>query len=167
MTAAADLEITPADLADPAVLRLLADHLADMHAASPPESIHALSAPALRDPSVTFWVLRDNARVLGCVALKELDAGHGELKSMRVDTSARGRGLGARLLQHVLAEARRRGYRRISLETGSMAFFEPARRLYLRAGFVACPPFGDYLPDPNSVFMTKAIDTTTPAGATG
>lgn len=145
--------IAPGDLDDPGVLRLLADHLADMHATSPPESVHALDLSGLRATGVSFWTASANGSVLGCVALKHLEPDHGELKSMRVDAASRGRGLGALLLNHVLTEARQRGYRRVSLETGSMPFFEPARRLYLRNGFVPCPPFADYRPDPNSVFL--------------
>ncbi|TPX04548.1 GNAT family N-acetyltransferase, partial [Schumannella luteola] len=93
----------------------------------------------------------------GCVALKQLDPAHGELKSMRTDAAARGRGLGRLLLAHVLEESRSRGYRRLSLETGSQDFFLPARTLYLRAGFVETGPFADYALDPNSVFMTREL----------
>ena len=146
--------VAAGDLDDPGVVRLLADHLADMNATSPPESVHALDVSGLRAAGVSFWTACADGSVLGCVALKELDPVHGELKSMRVDAAARGRGLGALLLDHVLTEARRRGYERVSLETGSMPFFEPARRLYARSGFMPCPPFADYLPDPNSVFLT-------------
>jgi putative acetyltransferase len=108
-------------------------------------------------PEVSFWTIGDADDLLGCVALKELDAGHGELKSMRTDAAARGRGLGARLLEHVLAEATRRGYRRISLETGSEEFFRPARTLYAKYGFRECGPFAGYVLDPNSVFMTLEL----------
>ncbi|TXK19399.1 GNAT family N-acetyltransferase [Homoserinibacter sp. GY 40078] len=142
------------DLGDARVRRLLEDHLADMFATSPPESVHALDVSGLQHPSVTFWVLADGERMLGCVALKELDPAHGELKSMRTDAAERGRGLGRMLLDHVLAEAGSRGYARLSLETGSQEFFLPARTLYARAGFRETAPFADYAPDPNSVFMT-------------
>lgn len=156
-------DIRPGDLADERVIRLLDDHLTDMFATSPAESVHALDLSALAAPSVTFWTIGDTGgageadQVLGCVALKELDAEHGELKSMRTDAAARGRGLGARLLEHVLAESRRRGYRRVSLETGSQEFFAPARALYAKYGFEETGPFGDYALDPNSVFMTLAL----------
>ena len=149
--------IAPGDLADPRVLRLLGEHLADMHATSPPESVHALDVSGLGHPSVSFWVLATGEEVLGCVALKELAADHGELKSMRTSGAARGRGFGRMLLEHVLAEARGRGYRRLSLETGSQEFFAPARGLYARAGFVEAGPFGDYALDPHSVFMTLEL----------
>ncbi len=137
------------------VLALLEEHLADMYATSPPESVHALDPTALTVPSITFWTVREDGALLGCGALKELDAGHGEIKSMRTATAARGRGVAGLLLTHILATAQQRGYARISLETGSQEFFAPARRLYQRAGFVVCGPFGDYRPDPNSVFMTR------------
>ena len=145
------------DLTDPRVLRLLEDHLADMHAESPPESVHALDVSGLQHPAVTFWALADGDAVLGCVALKQLGPDHGELKSMRTDAAVRGRGLGRLLLDHELAEARARGYRRVSLETGTQDFFAPARTLYARSGFVETGPFADYVLDPYSVFMTYEL----------
>jgi putative acetyltransferase len=148
------------DLADIRVLRLLDDHLADMFATSPAESVHALDVSGLTDPSVTFWALHSGDEVIGCVALKRLSAEHGELKSMRTSAEYRGRGLGKLLLEHVIAESRRRGYRRLSLETGSQDFFEPARSLYARYGFVECGPFADYVLDPHSVFMALEITPT-------
>jgi putative acetyltransferase len=149
--------IAPGDLSDPRVLRLLGDHLADMYATSPPESVHALDVTALQHPDVTFWALADGDQLLGCVALKQLDAQHGELKSMRTDAAARGRGLGRLLLQHVVAEARARGYSRLSLETGTEDFFRPARALYRSHGFVETGPFGSYTLDPNSVYLTLEL----------
>ncbi|GLI26377.1 N-acetyltransferase [Agromyces rhizosphaerae] len=151
------LSIAPGDLADPRVLRLLDDHLADMFATSPAESVHALDVSGLQSPGMTFWALSEGDAMLGCVALKELDPAHGELKSMRTDAAARGRGLGRMLLEHVIAEAERRGYRRLSLETGVEDFFAPARTLYARYGFAECGPFAAYRPDPNSVFMTREL----------
>jgi putative acetyltransferase len=149
--------IAPGDLSDPRVLRLLGDHLADMYATSPPESVHALDVTALQHPDVTFWALAEGDQLLGCVALKQLDARHGELKSMRTDAAARGRGLGRLLLQHVVAEARARGYSRLSLETGTEDFFRPARALYRSHGFVETGPFGTYTLDPNSVYLTLEL----------
>jgi putative acetyltransferase len=149
--------IAPGDLSDPRVLRLLGDHLADMYATSPPESVHALDVTALQHPDVTFWALAEGDQLLGCVALKQLDARHGELKSMRTDAAARGRGLGRLLLQHVVAEARARGYLRLSLETGTEDFFRPARALYRSHGFVETGPFGSYTLDPNSVYLTLEL----------
>ena len=158
MTTPASITIDRGDLADERVLRLLRDHLDDMFATSPPESVHALDVSGLEVPEVTFWTVAEGGDILGCIALKELDPEHGEVKSMRTDAAARGRGLGARLLEHALAQASRRGYRRVSLETGSQDFFRPARTLYAKYGFRECEPFGDYALDPNSVFMTLELE---------
>ena len=149
--------ITLGDLTDPRVLHLLEEHLADMYAESPPESVHALDVSGLADERVTFWVATDGDEVLGCVALKQLDPEHAELKSMRTSNAARGRGIGKLLMAHVLDEAQRRGYRRMSLETGTQQFFLPARTLYVANGFVDCGPFADYVLDPFSVFMTREL----------
>jgi len=155
---------TPAPLAiavdDPArddVRALLEQHLADMFRTSPAESVHALDVEGLRHPSIAFLTARAGGALLGCAALKTLDATHGELKSMRTDASARGRGVATALLAAVLRTARERGLGRISLETGTQPFFAPARRLYERHGFVECPPFAGYRLDPNSVYFTRAV----------
>lgn len=145
------IQIDP--LQDQAVVDLLRDHLADMHANSPPESVHALDVAALRAPNITFWSARQGGEIHGCIALKQLDAHSGEIKSMRTRAQSRGRGIATALLQTLLAEARRRGYHSLYLETGSQAFFAPAHGLYRRFGFVACGPFADYGPDPHSCFM--------------
>jgi putative acetyltransferase len=142
------------DLRGPEIAELLAAHVAFCEASSPPESNHFLELDALRAPGITFWSAWDGASLLGCAALKELDPSHGEVKSMHTAALARGRGVGGALLGRVVEEARARGYRRLSLETGSMAAFAAARALYARFGFVECAPFGKYRPDPNSVFMT-------------
>jgi putative acetyltransferase len=142
------------DLSGHEIAELLATHVAFCRATSPPESTHVLDLDALRAPDVTFWSAWDGASLLGCAALKELDADHGEVKSMHTAARHRGRGVGLRLLEQIARQARVRGYRRLSLETGSMAAFASARSLYARFGFVECPPFGDYRLDPNSVFMT-------------
>jgi putative acetyltransferase len=151
----------PIDLDDPAghdVARLIAEHLGDMHATSPRESVHALDGAALAAPGMTFWTSRDDGGLLlGCGALKQLSADEGEIKSMRTSGAHRGRGVATGLLAHIVAEARRRSYRRVSLETGAQDYFASARRLYERHGFVPCPPFGDYRPDPNSVFLSQAL----------
>ncbi|MBO0609426.1 GNAT family N-acetyltransferase [Myceligenerans salitolerans] len=137
---------------------LLDEHLSEMRATSPPESVHALDHAALLAPSITFWTARDEGgALLGCVALSELGPAHGEVKSMRTAVPARGRGVGAALVRHVLAEARSRGYGRLSLETGTQEFFASARRLYGRHGFTECGPFADYRPDPFSTFMTLVL----------
>ena len=145
------------DLHGPEIAGLLATHLAFCRASSPPESTHALDLDALRSPEITFWSAWDSAGLLGCAALKELDPVHGEIKSMHTAAHHRGRGVGLALLRQLVDEARSRGYRRLSLETGSMEAFAPARTLYTRFGFVVCPPFGDYRLDPNSVFMTLEV----------
>lgn len=136
------------------VRALLEEHLRNMHAITPAGSVHALDVGRLKVPSITFWSVRDGDTLLGCGALKQLDARHGEIKSMRTTQAVRGRGVGRAMLAHIVDAARRRGYARLSLETGSQAAFEPARRLYAGSGFVDCPPFADYRPDPHSVFMT-------------
>jgi putative acetyltransferase len=141
----------------PEVAALLREHLADMALHSPPESIHALDVDALCAPHITFLCAWGKGALLGCGALAELDSRHGEIKSMRTATGARRKGVAAALLAHILAMARDRGYTRLSLETGSMAAFAPARALYARFGFVYCDPFGDYAFDPNSVFMTLEL----------
>ncbi|MBD1556589.1 GNAT family N-acetyltransferase [Vibrio sp. S9_S30] len=139
------------------IIALLNEHLDDMYATSPPESVHALDLVALKKPEITFWSAWDNGELLGCAALKQLDSSHAELKSMRTARVARNRGVASRLLQHVLTVAEDRKYEKISLETGSMDFFKPARTLYEKNGFVYCGPFADYQPDPNSQFMTKSL----------
>ena len=149
-----DLQIRVDDLRGPEIRSLLAEHLRNMHSISPPESVHALDLDGLRDPRITFWSAWDGDVLLGCGALKQLDPGHGEIKSMRTTQASRRSGVGRAMLAHIVGEARRRGYRRLSLETGSQPAFEPARRLYAGFGFVECAPFADYRPDPNSVFMT-------------
>lgn len=142
------------DLSRPAIHALLDEHLRSMRAWSPPESVYALDLDQLRQPGITFWSAWDDAGVLlGCGALKELDAAHGELKSMRTPEARRGRGAGRAILEHIISVATARGYERLSLETGATAPFEPAQRLYESAGFIRCGPFGDYGEDPHSVFM--------------
>jgi putative acetyltransferase len=153
-----ELCIEAGDLGSAEVRSLLAEHLADMHATSPAESVHALDVEALAVPSVTFWTARRGGELLGCGALRHLSDGHGEVKSMRTARHARGTGVASRLLDHIIAEGRRRGYARLSLETGTQPFFAPARRLYRRRGFVDCPPFDTYVPDPHSVFLTLVLD---------
>lgn len=145
------------DLTRPEVRALLAEHLADMHASSPPGSVHALDIDALAHRDLTVWTVWNGHELLGCGALRHIDNAHGEIKSMRTTTAARGQGVGTHILEYLIDEARRRGYARLSLETGVQSFFEPARRLYYRYGFTTCPPFGDYQPDPNSVFLTRTV----------
>lgn len=149
------------DRDDPAradVHQLLSEHLADMFATSPAESVHALDHSALSAPSITFWTAREDGQLLGCGALKLFDAPgdaapYGEIKSMRTASDARGRGVATLMLRHILDVARTRCLERVYLETGTEDYFAPARRLYARNGFTECPPFADYILDPNSVFM--------------
>jgi putative acetyltransferase len=142
------------DLRGPEIAELLEEHIRDMRATSPPESKHALDLDGLRQADITFWTLWDGSQLAGCGALKELSPSHGEIKSMRTATAFRRKGIAAKVLVHIIDEARRRGYERLSLETGSMPFFAPARQLYASFGFEFCPPFAAYKLDPNSVFMT-------------
>lgn len=142
------------------VVGLLEQHRAAMEDTAPAESRHALDAEGLRQPEIRFWTLHLDAALVGCGALKHLDREHAEIKAMRIARTHLRRGLGKAMLGHLMAEATRRGYRRLSLETGAMAYFEPARRLYLAAGFAPCPPFGDYVDDPNTVFLTRPLDAT-------
>ena len=160
----ADIEsfvILQDDLLDPRVAEFLGEHLQDMRRVSPPESVHALDLEGLRRPEVTFWTLwqmaGDERSLAGTGALKRLAPHHAEIKSMRVRTDLRGQGLAAHLLTHLMSQARQAGLHRLSLETGSQPFFAPARALYQRHGFVACPPFGDYHDDPASCFFTCSI----------
>ncbi len=145
------------DLLRPEVGALLNEHLANMHELSPPGSVHALDLDGLKSPDVTFWTVWEGDVLLGCGALKELDPTHGEVKSMRTPAHLRRRGAGRAVLTHILAEARARGYRRLSLETGSMVAFRPAQNLYEGFGFVYCGPFGSYKADPYSTFMTLEL----------
>ena len=151
----APLHIRADDLYGAEVAALLEEHLTDMRRISPPESVHALDIAALRAPHISFWSAWRGVELAGCAALRELDAAHGEIKSMRTAHARRGEGVGQALLTHILTEARRRGYARLSLETGSLPEFEPARRLYARNGFVPCAPFGEYFEDSNSLCMTR------------
>ncbi|HEY7222051.1 MAG TPA: GNAT family N-acetyltransferase [Micromonosporaceae bacterium] len=146
------------DLTGPEIAALLAEHLADMRAATPePESRHALDLDGLRAPGITFWSVWDGDDLVGCGALKRLDDTHGELKSMRTIGERRRSGVASALLARIIDEARSQGFARLSLETGSGVFHAPARALYAKFGFVECEPFGDYRRDPNSAFMTRRL----------
>lgn len=151
------MQIQIEDPTRPDVIALLREHRADMFATSPAESVHALDEHALRAPGITFWAVRDQGELWGCGALREVDPAHGEIKSMRTVAGARRRGVATAVLETMTAAARERGYRRLSLETGVEDYFEAARRLYERHGFVACEPFGAYRPDRHSVFLTQEL----------
>ncbi len=151
------MRIVEGGLDDPRVIELLRVHLIRARAETAPGSAHALDLSGLRSPDVTFWSAWEGDLVAGVGALKQLSADHGEVKSMHTAKEMRRRGVGAAILRHIIAAARSRGISRLSLETGSWPYFAPARALYMRHGFVECPPFGDYRPDPNSVFMTLEL----------
>ena len=158
---AADLRIRLDDLQDPRIAAFLEEHLVDMRRVSPPESVHALDLNGLRRPDIRFWTawidLPAGESLVGTAALKRLEDGHAELKSMRTSAALRGQGIAGRMLVHVIEQARALGHARLSLETGSQPFFKPAHALYEKHGFRACAPFGSYTDDPNSRFMTRQL----------
>ena len=154
---ATPLRIIEDDLAGTQIAALLRLHLDEMHRWSPPTSVHAMPIERLRAPDVTFYSAWYEDALAGCGALKQIDAHHGELKSMRAHPDYRGKGVGRAILDHLLAEARARGYTRVSLETGRPAPFLPARRLYEANGFTECPPFGNYAADDFSICMTRLL----------
>jgi putative acetyltransferase len=141
------------------VRELLERHLAFANEHSPPEDVHALDVDGLLNPAVAFYTFRLNGDLLGVGALKELDQYHAEVKSMHTAEAARGRGIGGAMVEHLIGVARERGFRQVSLETGTMQAFAAARELYAKVGFVPCGPFGDYVDSPNSTFMTLGLDT--------
>ena len=151
------MKIRVDDVQGAEIVELLHEHLRSMERVSPPESRHALDLAGLRQPEITFWTIWEGTELAGCGALKALDELHGEIKSMRTAYAHQRKGVASKLLRHMIAEAETRGYRRLSLETGSMDYFEPARRLYASFGFTRCGPFDKYIEDPNSVFMSRGI----------
>lgn len=151
------LEIVRDDLTGRKIIELINEHFEQMVRDSPPGSCHALGVEELRKKDVTFWSAWEGDQLLGCGALKELNSLHGEVKSMRTVERYRGRGVASKLLDQILGEAKRRNYASLSLETGSMASYAPARSLYQKFGFRECPPFGEYVEDSNSTFMTKEL----------
>ncbi len=155
--AAGAVTIVTDDLAGPEIARFLDEHVRQMLSITPPESKHALDLDGLRRPEVTFWSARDGDTVVGCAAIKRLDTDHAEVKSMRTTSARKRSGIASLLLEHIITEARRMGFTRLSLETGAAEFFLPARRLYEKFGFEYCGPFADYRPDPHSVFLTRAL----------
>ncbi|TDC70095.1 GNAT family N-acetyltransferase [Actinomadura sp. GC306] len=151
------MKIIVDDLSGAQIAGFLQEHVEEMRSVTPLESKHALDLDSLRVPEVTFWSVMDGGSVVGCGAIKRLDDAHAELKSMRTAPRRKRSGVASLLLEHILAEAGRAGFTRMSLETGSAEFFLPARKLYERFGFTYCEPFADYRPDPNSVFMTRTL----------
>jgi putative acetyltransferase len=151
------MQIRVDDLRGPQIRQLLQEHLHSMTLYSPPGSIHALDFDSLRQPEVTFWSAWREGELLGCGALLELEPRHGEIKSMRTARAHLRKGVAQAMLKHIIGEAGRRGYARLSLETGTNAAFAPARELYASFGFNYCEPFAQYVPDPYSVFMTRVF----------
>lgn len=151
------MKIVVDDLHGPEIAAFLDEHVREMRSITPPKSTHALDLAGLRAPGVTFWSVWEGSDLVGCGALKRLDAAHAELKSMRTAPVRQRSGVGSALLTHILAEARRMGFTRLSLETGAAEEFRPARRLYEKFGFAYCQPFAAYRPDPLSVFMTRTL----------
>ena len=151
------MRILPGDLSDRRVVDLLQIHVTSARAQTAPGSAHALDLTGLQSPDISFWTIWERDELLGCGALKRLSSDHGEVKSMHTAEAKRGRGAGRAMLLHLIETARAAGLSRLSLETGSWEYFRPARTLYSRHGFVQCPPFGDYVPDRNSVFMTLEL----------
>ena len=156
---ASELKIVVDDLSGSQIRDFLEEHVRQMRSITPLESKHALDLDALRQPGITFWSVLDGGTLVGCGAIKRLDASHAEVKSMRSAPARQRSGIASLLLGHIIAEAARMGFTRLSLETGSTEFFEPARKLYAKFGFQHCEPFADYRPDPNSVFMTRNLAT--------
>lgn len=152
-----DYRIVEDDLWEPEIVELLQLHLTEAHRVSPPGSVHAMSIERLREPDVTFWSVWDGDTLAACGALKELDSTHGEIKSMRAAPAYLGKGAGRAVLEHIIAEAEDRGYKRVSLETGRTEDFLPARRLYEAYGFEPCAPFADYVLDDFSMCMSRAL----------
>lgn len=151
------MDIRRGDLMDPRIIALLRYHFGTCHEVTPPGSAHVFDISRLAAPEIDFWAAWDGATLLGVGAMKPLDGTHGEVKSMHTAETARRRGVGSAILTHIITASRARGLARLSLETGSFAFFEPAVALYRAHGFIDCPPFGDYRPDPNSLFLTLAL----------
>jgi putative acetyltransferase len=151
------MRIVEGDFSDPRVIALLKIHLTTARAETAPGSAHALDLTGLQSPDISFWTIWNDETLLGIGALKRLSGDHGEIKSMHTAQSVRGRGVGSAMLRHIIASARASGMARLSLETGSWDYFEPARALYRSHGFVECPPFGDCVSDSNSVFMSLGL----------
>jgi putative acetyltransferase len=148
------MRIIQGDLSNPRVAELLRIHLTNARSETAPGSAHALDAMGLQSPDISFWTIWNDETLVGFGALKELSAGHGEVKSMHTAQSMRRQGVARAMLRHIIATARARGMSRLSLETGSWDYFRPAHALYKSHGFVECPPFANYALDPNSIFMS-------------
>ena len=143
---------------NPEVNKLLTKHFIELRAASPEGSAHVLDIPGLKDPSIKFWSLWEDEKIFGCGALKFLDKGHGEFKSIRVHDNFRNKGNGIKVIEHLIDRAKKLDIKRISLETGAGEFFNPARRLFKKCDFKPCKPFAHYKEDVNSLYLTKLIN---------
>ena len=143
---------------NPEVNELLTKHFVELRAASPEGSAHVLNIPGLKVPSIKFWSLWENNKLMGCGALKFLEKDHGEFKSIRVHDNFRGKGNGEKVINHLIYEAKKLNIKKISIETGSGSFFTPARKLFNNCGFKPCPPFAHYKEDINSLYLTKLLD---------
>ena len=151
------MKIIVDDLTSPEIAAFLEEHIEEMREVTPPQSKHALDLPGLQKPEVTFWTMMDGDVIAATGVMKAFDAEHAEVKSMRTRPTLKRQGIATTMLQHIISEARKRGFKRLSLETGSFEFFAPARALYEKNGFGYCGPFGDYEEDPNSVYMTLKL----------
>ena len=149
--------ISPGNLDDPRIIALLRIHLERAHAVTPAQSCHAFDVSGLKKPEVTFWAGWEGDLLSAVGALHQISVTQAEVKSMHTPEAMRGKGYGAAMLRHIIAAAHERGYQRLSLETGAMGYFRPARMMYARHGFVECAPFADYKVDPNSVYMTLQL----------
>ena len=152
------MDIRLDDLSGEKIVALIQLHLNNMASISPPESCHALAIDSLKRPNIQVWSAWEDDDLMGCGALMQLDQTHGEIKSMRTAAQHLQKGVGAAILKHIIQIAREQGLKRLSLETGSQIEFIPARKMYEKFGFVECPPFGEYVLDPLSVFMTKMLE---------
>ncbi len=142
----------------PEVNQLLKSHFIELRAASPEGSAHVLDIPGLKVPSIKFWSLWEENKLMGCGALKFLDKYHGEFKSIRLHDNFRGKGYGIKVINHLFEEAKKLNIKRLSIETGSGIFFTPARKLFINSGFKPCPPFAHYKEDINSLYFTKHLN---------
>ena len=155
------MKIVRGDFTNPRIIALLRTHIESARAETAAGSAHALDLSGLQAPDIAFWSIHDGDDLLGIGALKRLTGDEGEVKSMHTVQTRRRSGAGGAMLRHIIAEARSAGLKRLSLETGSWEYFKPAHALYAKHGFVPCPPFGAYAPDPNSLFMTLELPSPT------
>ena len=152
------LKLIEGNFNHPEVNELLTKHFIELRAASPEGSAHVLDIPGLKDPSIKFWSLWENEKLVGCGALKFLEEDHGEFKSIRVHDNFRNQNNGIKIINHLILEAKKLDIKKISIETGAGKFFEPARKLFKRCNFTSCKPFAHYKIDKNSIYLSKLIN---------